>query len=158
MKLNLKKFVDRKSRLAALGLAGSFCVLGCLGVFILLNGNTAALAGVDRPGQVADISNAPAGEKTVVEGKASWYDYVLADGWSSKGHFVCAARHFERSTIVRVTNLENGKAVQCLVTDYGPDEDMHPDRVIDLSSTSFRRIASLKQGIIRVKVEALFKI
>ena len=139
-------------------LVGSFCVFGCFGLSALFNGDTAALAGVDRPGQLTDASIEAAEEKTVVEGKASWYDYVLADGWSSKGHFVCAARHFERSTIVRVTNLENGKAVQCLVTDYGPDEDMHPDRVIDLSSTSFRRIASLKQGVIRVKVEELFKI
>ena len=158
MKLNRKNHKDREHRVVALVLLGFFCALVCFGVTTLFNGDTAALAGVDRPATSRAASIEAAKGKTVVEGKASWYDYVLADGWSSKGHFVCAARHFEKSTIVRVTNLENGKAVQCLVTDYGPDEDLHPDRVIDLSSTSFRRIASLKQGVIEVKVEELFKI
>lgn len=85
-------------------------------------------------------------------GKASWYDYVLPNGWSSKGHRVCASRQFERKTTIRVINLANGKSIDCLVTDYGPDESIHPDRIVDMSSYAFSQIAETHQGIINVQV------
>lgn len=84
-------------------------------------------------------------------GKASWYDYTLASGWSSVGHFVCATRDFERYSYVEVTHKD--KSVICRVTDFGPDKDLHPDRIIDLSSTAFSKLAPLSEGIIEVKVE-----
>ena len=87
-----------------------------------------------------------------IVGSASWYDYELDNGWSSKGHYVCATRDFERYTIVKVINLDNGKSVRCKVTDYGPDQQLFPNRIVDLSSTAFKRISNLKKGIIRVKV------
>ena len=87
------------------------------------------------------------------KGKASYYDYLLPSGWSSKGHRVCASRNFERGTTIRVTNLDNKKEVDCLVTDYGPDGHLFPERVVDLSSYSFSQIAETKQGVINVSVK-----
>lgn len=86
-------------------------------------------------------------------GKASWYDYTLEDGWSSKGHRVCATRDFPRGTTIRIINLENGKWVDCLVTDFGPDENVHPDRIVDMSSFAFSKISDLSNGIINVQIK-----
>ena len=86
-------------------------------------------------------------------GVASYYDYVLKSGWSSKGHSVCAARDWPRKTTLVVTNLSTGKSVECLVTDYGPDVKIHPDRIVDLSSYAFSQIASLSSGVVRVSVQ-----
>lgn len=88
----------------------------------------------------------------VIRGKASFYDYILKSGWSSKGHYVCAMRDYPRGTYVRVTNLQNGKVTECKVTDYGPDARVHPDRIIDLSSTAFAAIGSTRSGILSVEV------
>ena len=85
-------------------------------------------------------------------GKASWYDYVLPSGWSSEGHRVCATRDFPRYSTIKVINLANGKSVECLVTDFGPDEEIHPDRIVDMSSFAFSQIADVNKGIINVQV------
>ena len=104
----------------------------------------------------AEISQNINKKITIREGKASFYDYYLEKhDWSSKGHFVCATRDFERYSYVEVTNLANGFMVKCYVTDYGPDESIHPDRVIDLSSTAFKTLAPLDLGVINVKVKQL---
>jgi rare lipoprotein A (peptidoglycan hydrolase) len=87
-------------------------------------------------------------------GVASYYDYVLKSGWSSVGHRVCATRDFKRGTTIRVTNLDNNKTVDCLVTDFGPNASVHPDRIVDLSSTAFSHLALLSSGLIKnVKIE-----
>lgn len=91
----------------------------------------------------------------VATGKGSYYDYVLKTGWSSIGHRVCAARDWKRGTMLLVTNLDNGKQVQCKVTDFGPEKAVFPDRIVDLSSTSFSDIADLNRGVINVSVEPL---
>ena len=90
-----------------------------------------------------------------LQGKASWYDYTLDNGWSSKGHYVTATRDFERYSWVLATNLDNGKSVKVQVTDYGPDPTIFPERIIDLSSTAFQAIAPLDLGEINVEVEQL---
>jgi len=65
-------------------------------------------------------------------------------------------RDVKRGSTVRATNLDNGKSVDCLVTDYGPDESIHPDRVIDLSSHAFAQIGTLRQGVIpNIEVEVI---
>lgn len=93
--------------------------------------------------------------ESVSSGKASYYDYVLASGWSSKGHRVAASRDFKRGTMLRVTNKANGKSVDVLVTDFGPEAAKHPDRIIDLSSFAFSQLAPLSLGILDVTVSPL---
>lgn len=82
---------------------------------------------------------------------ASWYDYKLDGIVWSKEHNTCASRTLKRYTMARITNLANGKTVDCYVNDYIE----HPDREIDLSSHAFAEIADLKLGLVKVKIEQL---
>ncbi len=76
------------------------------------------------------------------EGGASYYE--------SRGPSICAHRTITFGTVVRVTNLANGKATTCTVNDRGPYID---GRIIDLSPQTFATIAPLEDGVIRVAVE-----
>ena len=93
--------------------------------------------------------------KKGVMGVASWYDYSLNGVQWSKGHNTCAVRDFKRYSMIRVTNVDNGKSVDCYVNDYGPELGQTPERHVDLSSHAFKQIASLGAGLINVKIEEL---
>ena len=84
-------------------------------------------------------------DQVLTVGQASWYRH--------KGGLFAASPDFKAGTILKVSNLDNGKSVLVTVNDYGPDRSIHPDRVIDLDAVAFTKIASLKDGIIRVKIE-----
>ena len=98
----------------------------------------------------------PENKDETMDGIASYYDYTIGD-WSSIGHYVCATRDFIRYSFVEVTNNDNGKSVEVLITDYGPDESIHPDRIIDLSSTAFKSISDSRLGLANVTVKQLNK-
>jgi len=73
-------------------------------------------------------------------GDGTWYRHpglTAASPWLAFG------------TIVRVTNLENGKTVTVRINDRGPTG---PGRIIDLSDSAFAHIASLGEGVIRVRI------
>ncbi|HEX9696360.1 MAG TPA: ubiquitin-like domain-containing protein [Actinomycetota bacterium] len=73
-------------------------------------------------------------------GVASWYDaYGLT----------AAHKTLPKGTVVKVTNLENGKSVNVVIRDRGP---YVRGRIIDLSDNAFSRIASLGAGVVRVKI------
>jgi len=91
--------------------------------------------------------------KEMDSGIASYYDYTLKSGWSSVGHLVCASRDYPRKSYLRVYYKD--RFVVCKVTDYGPDKKIHPDRIIDLSSSAFSVLASTKLGVIPVRVERI---
>ncbi len=81
-------------------------------------------------------------------GKASWYNY--------KGGLFAASPNFPKGARLRVFNLDNpSKFVDVVVNDYGPDRNLHPDRVVDLDKVAFKRIAPTSQGMVRVRVEPL---
>lgn len=63
-----------------------------------------------------------------------------------------AHRHLPFGHRLRVTNMSNGKSVIVTVNDRGP---FVGGRIIDLSRGSFAQIASLKQGVARVKIESV---
>ena len=82
--------------------------------------------------------------------------------WTASGErfnendLTCAMRSREWGTLIKVTNLANGKSVVVRLNDFGPNKRLHAKgRVIDLSKAAFARIASLKAGVIRVKIEKL---
>lgn len=66
--------------------------------------------------------------------------------------FTAAHRSFPYNTLVRVTNLENGKTVVVRINDRGP---FIQGRDIDLSLAAFTAIAERKRGKIRVRLERL---
>lgn len=79
------------------------------------------------------------------EGYASWYR-------SSRYPYGCASNDYPLNTKLRVTNPENKKSVVCQVKSTGP---FVVNRIIDLSSTAFKIIASTGQGVAKVHVEAV---
>ncbi len=85
--------------------------------------------------------------KTMTDGRASWYAY--------KGGMFAASPDYPKGSRLRVTNKDNGKFVDVIVNDYGPDRAIHPDRPIDLDKLAFAAIADLSEGIIDVTIEPL---
>ena len=74
-------------------------------------------------------------------GAASWYDHTPG---------TCAHRTIAFGTIVKVTNLANGKSTTCEVADRGPYVE---GRIIDLERGVFAEVAPLSQGVIDVEIE-----
>lgn len=80
-------------------------------------------------------------------GRASWYKY--------KGGLFAASPDFAKGSILRVYNLANGKFVDVTVNDYGPNRTLHPDRVVDLDKIAFNKIASSRDGTIKIRIEVI---
>lgn len=74
-------------------------------------------------------------------GKASWYH---------QPGLMAAHRSLPFGTVVRVTNLANGKQVTVTIRDRGPYID---GRVIDLSDTAFKQLSPISRGVLNVKIE-----
>lgn len=90
-------------------------------------------------------------------GLGSWYGQsrqgkTTADGerFNDRG-FTCAQRTLPFGTILRVTNLQNGRTVKVRVNDRGPAEK---SRIIDLSAAAARALGMHKQGVATVRLEA----
>lgn len=91
-------------------------------------------------------------------GKASYYHNEhgkkMANGKIfNKNALTCAHNKYPFGTKLKVTNPKNGKSVIVTVTDRGGFNKL--GRIIDLSEGAFKQIASLKSGVIKVKIEKL---
>ena len=90
-------------------------------------------------------------------GLASFYGRAHAGKRTASGErfdhhdFTAAHRTLAFGTLLRVTNLANGRAVTVEVTDRGPHIKT---RVIDISLAAARVLHMQQKGITRVKVEA----
>lgn len=106
-----------------------------------------------KPGRPA---GAPAPEGYTEEGVASWYGVPFHGRRASNGEvydmykLTAAHRTLPFDTVVRVTNLNNGKSTTVRITDRGPFVD---NRVIDLSYAAAREIESVGTGIAPVRLE-----
>ena len=89
-------------------------------------------------------------------GKASWYGGKFHGRKTASGErfnkysYTVAHKKLPFGTIVRVTNLRNGKDVYVKVNDRGP---FVKGRILDLSFAAAEAIAFNGRGVIRVKVE-----
>jgi rare lipoprotein A len=101
-------------------------------------------------------SPAPAGY--MEEGNASWYGVPFNGRRASNGEIydmyklTAAHRTLPFETMVRVTNLNNGKSTTVRITDRGPFVE---NRIIDLSLAAAREIESIGPGVVPVRVEVL---
>src|SRR5579864_1743698 len=92
------------------------------------------------------------------EGNASWYGEPFHGRHASNGEIydmyklTAAHRTLPFDTMVRVTNLNNGKSTVVRITDRGPFVD---NRIIDLSLAAAREIDSVGPGVVPVRVEVL---
>jgi rare lipoprotein A len=69
---------------------------------------------------------------------------------------VAAHRTLPLGTVVRVTNLENGRAVTLRVIDRGPyGRNVRKGAIIDVSKGAARRLHFIRDGLVRVRVEIL---
>ena len=91
-------------------------------------------------------------------GVASWYGRKFHGQKTSSGEpydmYGMSAAHptLPIPSYVRVTNLNNGRAVTVRVNDRGP---FHSDRIIDLSYTAALKLGYVGQGSAMVEVEQL---
>jgi len=91
-------------------------------------------------------------------GLASWYGDKEHGNLAASGErfsmydYTAAHKSLPFGTIVRVTNLENGKDVVVNINDRGP---FIRGRIIDLSYSSAKSIDLVRTGVAKVKVEVI---
>ena len=139
-------------------LAAGFPLLACAAV-LLLSG-CAAKKGLivepSKPGVVYDATPV-----SVLYGKASyyygrWIGHITANGEYYKATDVTAAhKTLPFNTMVRVTNLKNGKSVIVRINNRGP---YVKGRILDLSLVAAQTIDMTTAGVVPVKAEILRKI
>jgi rare lipoprotein A len=94
--------------------------------------------------------------ETVGQGEASYYGVELAGNRTASGErfdphaFTCAHRSLPLGTMLRVTNLANGRSVLVRVNDRGPF--VH-SRILDMSLAAARDIDMVRTGKAMVRVE-----
>jgi len=85
----------------------------------------------------------------VAAGIASWY---AAPGYNSAAH-TCAMYLAPKGTVVRIVNVENHRSSWCTVTDYGPDAERFPKRIIDVMPVVAKDLGFYPAlGVARVRV------
>jgi rare lipoprotein A len=159
-------------------LLGSLLIMGCSGRRPVLTPSPAPAPPAATPEGSADkakshtevASNAPAAGRRgktpttpapvgfIEEGNASWYGNPFNGRRASNGEIydmyklTAAHRTLPFETMVRVTNLTNGKSTVVRITDRGPFVD---NRIIDLSLAAAREIESVGPGVVHVRLEVL---
>ena len=97
--------------------------------------------------------------KGEVVGIASYYTVKSSSNITASGEqfneadLTCASNDYPFNTMLKVTNINNGKFIFCRVNDTGNFKKY--GRIIDLSPKAFSELADLKEGIIKVKIEPI---
>jgi len=93
-----------------------------------------------------------------MSGVASWYGPDFHGKYTSSGEmydmydFTAAHKTWPMDTVVKITNLDNGKTQTARINDRGPFKD---DRIIDCSYATGKALGLDKTGLARVKIEAV---
>ena len=87
------------------------------------------------------------GEETAILGRPTANGEVFDPGVVTAAH-----KTLPMPSVVRVTNLDNGKSLVVRVNDRGP---FSPGRIIDLSHEGARLLGFVKNGIAKVRVKIL---
>ena len=101
---------------------------------------------------------APGPPSTTEDGLASWYGIEEAGRATASGEIMdperktAAHRTLPFGSLVRVTDLETGKAVDVIVNDRGPHVD---GRVIDLSFAAARELDLVDRGVTPVRLQVM---
>jgi rare lipoprotein A len=106
----------------------------------------------------ATIPEADASALKTQEGVASYYADEFNGRKTSNGEvfdmnkLTCAHLTYPFGTILRVVNLDNGKACEVRVNDRGPFVD---NRIIDLSYGAAKEVGLIGPGTARVRLEVI---
>lgn len=121
-------------------------VTGLVWVMLLLPSRTA------EPARIAGVQH----------GLASYYGPGFHGRETASGvifnqaAMVAAHRTLPLGTVVRVTNLENGRAVTLKVIDRGPyGRNYRNGTIIDVSKGAAKKLNFIRDGLVRVKVEVV---
>jgi rare lipoprotein A len=100
----------------------------------------------------------PQSFETIGQGEASYYGAGLAGNRTASGErfdphaLTCAHRSLPLGTMLRVTNLANGRSVMVRVNDRGP---FARSRILDVSLAAARDIDMVRSGKAMVRLEVL---
>jgi len=89
--------------------------------------------------------------------ECTWYGNAFHGNYTKSGEIfdknklTAASNRLPLGSIIKVTNKDNGKSVIVKINDTGA----MPNYVIDLSEKAFKKIADLKTGRIKVKVNII---
>ena len=104
----------------------------------------------------------PAQALEIREGLASYYGHDFHGKTMASGRpfnmnaMVAAHPRYPFGTLLRVTNLRNGRSVTVRIQDRGPARQPQREGVIiDLSQGAAERLGFIRQGRVRVRVEVL---
>jgi rare lipoprotein A len=93
------------------------------------------------------------------DGLATWYGghsvgHRTASGQRMALHALTAAhRTLPFGSVVRVTNLENCRAVKVTINDRGPRGRRNERRILDLSRTAAIALGMTKEGVATIRIE-----
>lgn len=105
-----------------------------------------------------NISKVRADSKVYQSGNSSWYGKAHHGKKTASGErfnmyaLTAAHRKLPLGTMVRVTNVANGKSVVVKVNDRGP---YHGNRILDVSKGVADKLDMLKTGTAKVTIEVL---
>mgnify|MGYP002152470313 CR=1 FL=1 len=96
----------------------------------------------------------------IEKGIASWYTSDKSESLTANGEIFdpnslsAAHKSLKFGTIVRVTNLDNGRSIDVRINDRGPYVD---GRIIDLTPASAKQLNMLTSGIANVELTMIFE-
>ena len=100
--------------------------------------------------------------RPVQVGLASWYGPGFHGEETASGEIfdqremVAAHRTLPLGSVIRVTNLENGRRVTLRVIDRGPyGRNFRKGTVVDVSRGAARRLRMLRDGLVKVRIEVM---
>lgn len=97
-------------------------------------------------------------DKFVQTGLASWYGDDFHNRKTANGEkfnmydMTAAHKTLQIPSVIKVTNLENGKSVILRVNDRGP---FFGDRILDVSKAAAEKLEFHKKGLTKIKIEFL---
>jgi rare lipoprotein A len=115
---------------------------------------------IGMAGGCGSSAKPPANDPTriVLLGKASYYHDSLHGNPTASGEpydrraLTAAHRQLPFGTVIRVTNLENGRSVQLRINDRGPFVD---GRIVDVSRRAAEDLDFVRDGVVDVRLEVL---
>jgi rare lipoprotein A len=100
--------------------------------------------------------------RPVQVGLASWYGPGFHGEETASGEIfdqrkmVAAHRTLPLGSVIRVTNLENGRRVTLRVIDRGPyGRNFRKGTVVDVSRGAARRLRMVRDGLVKVRIEVM---
>jgi rare lipoprotein A (peptidoglycan hydrolase) len=149
MRFNELKLLKLLAAPLLLASALALVIGGCTGTISNSQANNPPLAAAPMP-----VTQAPQPHAKIV--KASWYGPGLNGHVTSTGErfndnsLTAASTNLPLGSVVKVTNLHNGKSVDVRVNDCGPY--VH-GRSLDLTKRAAQKIGITHEGVAHVKVQ-----